>query len=206
MMHGRTDKRTGTGGAIDAAPRRAADPTESGAIPEVRLWIPSGSEVPPATRNDPPQARARWLSRQRLLALTGALAVLLIGAGALYSRTNNGFVKTDNTQTNIEFMPITPRLSGTVARVFVDARLGTVLIDFSTMAPDTSRPVSSAAQERRGHLRNQVGAVSGTRGMCAPEPSASIALATHVAPSGICAFGRGAACPFGRRRPSDLSR
>jgi hypothetical protein len=150
------------GKPIDAAPKRAGDPTEPAGVPEVRLWIPPGSEVPAVTQNDPPQARTRWLSRRRLLGLAGVLAVLLIGAGALYWRTNSGFVKTDNMQTNVEFMPISPRASGTVAKVFVDTREGTVLIDFGTVSPDTSRPVSSAAQQRRGYLRDQVGALSGT--------------------------------------------
>ena len=195
------------GKPIDAAPGHAADPTEPDDVPEACLWIPSGSEVPPVTRNDPPQARTRWLSRGRLLGLAGALAVLLIGAGALYLQTNSGFVKTDSVQTNEEFLPVSPRVGVPVARVFVDAREGTVLIDFSAVPPDTSRPASSAVQQPRGYLRDQGGALRGARGPCTPEPSPVTAPAAHVAASGVCTLGRGVACSFGRGwRPVDLSR
>ncbi len=145
------------------------------------------------------QARTRWVSRRRLLGLTGVLAVLIIGAGALYWRTNSGFVKTDNMQTRVEFLPISPRVSVPVARVFVDAREGTVLIDFSAVPPDTSRPASSAAQQPRGYPQDQGGALSGAGGTCVP--------AVRVAASGICTLERSVACPFGRGwRPFDLSR
>ena len=143
------------------------------------------------------QARSRWISRRRLLGLGGVLAVLIIGAGAMYWRTNSSVVKTDNMQTNVEFVPTSPRVGGPVARVFVDAREGTVLIDFSAAPPDTSRPASSAAQQPRGYLGDQAGALSGARGTCTPEPSHGTAAA-HAAASGICALGRGVACPFGR--------
>jgi hypothetical protein len=156
---------------------------------------------------DDAQARTRWISRRRLLGLGGVLAVLVIGAGALYWRTNSTVVKTDNMQTNVEFLPTSPRVGGPVARVFVDAREGTVLIDFGAVPPDTSRPASSAAQQPRGYPENQGGALSGARGTCTPEPSPGIAPAAHVAASGICTLGRGVACPFGRGwRPFDLSR
>ena len=151
------------------------------------------------------QARSRWISR-RLLRLGGVLALLIIGAGALYWRTNSSVVKTDNMQTNVEFVPTSPRVGGPVARVFVDAREGTVLVDFSAAPPDTSRPASSAAQQPRGYLRDQAGPVSGARGTCTPEPSHGIAAA-HLAASGICTLGRGVACPFGRGwHPLGLSR
>src|ERR1700680_4891507 len=102
------------GKAVDLTPRHAADLTEPGGGPEVRLWIPSGSEVPPVTRSGPPQARTRWLSRWRLLGLAGVLAVLPVGAGTQYWRTINSSVKTDNMQTSVEFMPSSQGVSGTV--------------------------------------------------------------------------------------------
>ncbi len=180
---------------IGAAPGHAGDSTEAGGLPEGRLW----------PRNDPPSPM-RWLSMRRLFGLGGVLAVLLIGVGVLYWATNSWSAQTDNAQAVGDRAPISPRVNGTVVRVLVDAREGTVLIDFNTVSSDTSRTVPSAAQQPRGRLRDQGGALCGARGTCAPEPSASTAAA-HVAAFDICTFGRGAACPLGRGgRPSGVSR
>jgi hypothetical protein len=123
-----------------------------------------GKRRPSGNRQDPPQSRTRWLSKHRLLGLAVAVAVLLIGAGAQCWRANGNLVKTDSLQTNVELMPNSLRVNGTVARVFVDAREGTVLIDFRTVPPDTSRPVSSAAPHGRGRLAEQVGGSSSAQG------------------------------------------
>src|SRR4029077_20461312 len=102
-------------------------------------------------------------------------------------------------------VPISPRVSGTVVKVLVDARLGTVLIDLTTLSPDTPRTVPSAAQQPRSHQQNLGRALSEARGACVPEPSNTAPVA-HVTASAICTFGRGT-CPFGRGwRPSNLSR
>ncbi len=170
---------------------------------------PNESEVPPGSRNDAPQGHQQWLSRWRwpLLGFGGFLAVLIIGSGVLYWGANSGFAKTDQAQANGDLAPISPRANGTVVKVLVDARLGTILIDFTTVSPETSRLVSPAADQARGRLRQGAGALSETRGTCGPEPSAGSAPAVHVAVSGTCTVGQSAACPFGASwRLSDLSR
>lgn len=115
---------------------------------------PTESDVPPGTRNDGSQGHRRWLSRWRwpLLGLCSFLAVLVIGAGVLYWGANSGFAKTDHAQTNGDLGPISPHVNGTVVKVLVDARLGTILVDFSTVSPETSRLVSPAVHQLHGRF------------------------------------------------------
>ncbi len=136
------------------------------------------SDVPPGTRNDAPQGHQRWLTRGKwpLLGLGSFLTVLVIGAGVLYWGANSGFAKTHYAQTNGDLTPISPHVSGTVVKVLVDARLGTILIDFSTVSPETSRFVSPAGHQLHGRLQHAVGPVGEAPGACAPEPSVGSAL------------------------------
>ena len=136
---------------IGLVSRRAGGSTEPGALPEG-----PESEVPPGPRNEP-RSRHRGLSTRRLFGLGGVLAVLLIGAGVLYWPTSSGSAKTENAQAGGDRAPISPRVSRTVVRVLVDAREGTVLIDFSAASSDTSRTVPSAAWQPRGHPPDQGG-------------------------------------------------
>ncbi len=137
------------GGPIGAAPEHAGGSTEAcGFRPE--------SEVPPGARNEAPQNRRR-LSTRRLFGIGGVLAVLLTGMGVLSWATNSGSAKTNTVQAGEDRAPISPRVTGTVVRVLVDAREGTVLIDFSAVSPDTSRTVPSAAQQPRGHYETRAG-------------------------------------------------
>jgi hypothetical protein len=127
------------GAPIGAAPAHTVDPTEPGDAAEMRLWNPPGNEVPPAMRNGRPQSRPRWLTERQRLGLAAALAVLLIGAGVLYWHATSGVVKANNVQTNGDLAPISPPVGGTVFKVLVDARLGTVVIELTTVSPQTSR-------------------------------------------------------------------
>ena len=179
--------------------------TERGSVPEVRLWIRAERSTPELRNNGsvgslPVALHAAAVRPRR------RPGVLLIGVVPDWTM-NSGSAKTDNAQTAGNRAPTSPCGSRTVVRVLVDAWLGTVLIDLSTMSPDTSRTLPAVAQQSRGHLQDQGGVSSGARGTSAPEPSADAAPAAHVAAPDICTFGRGAACPFGRGcRPSDLSR
>jgi hypothetical protein len=170
---------------------------------------PSESEVSPGPRNDVPHGRQRWLSGWRwpLLGLGTVIAVLVIGAGVLYWDAKSGFAKTDPAQTSGDLARISPRVSGTVVRVLVDARLETIMIDLSTVSPEPSRGMSSPVLQSHGRMRHEDGALSAARATCAPEPSARSVRAAHAAGSGACTFGRWGACPFGRSwRLPDLSR
>jgi hypothetical protein len=105
---------------IGAAPGRAGDLTGPGLMSDTHLWIPPGSEVPPAARDDAPRGRRRWLTKRLIRGLAGVLAILLVGAAVRYWRANTGFVKTDNAQTYGDLAPISPRVGGTVLRVRVE--------------------------------------------------------------------------------------
>jgi hypothetical protein len=106
------------------------------------------SEVLPGPRNDAPQNRRR-LSTRRLFGLGGVLAVLLIvGMGVLSWATTSGSAN-HTAQAGGDRATISPRPSGPVVRVLVDAREGTVLVDFAAASPDMSRTVPSAAQQPR---------------------------------------------------------
>ena len=148
---------------IGAGPGRAADPTGTSVVTEVRLWIPPGSEVPAAARNDAPHGRRRWLTKRRLRVLAGVLAVLLIGAGVLYWRANSGLVKTNNAQTNGDLSPISPRVGGTVLRVLVEehqyVRAGTELVDIDPT--DFRLALAQAVAQRSTALANEQAAAAG---------------------------------------------
>ena len=110
---------------------RADGPTTT-RVSDLHLWIPPGSNVPFQARNGTAALRPRRLTESRLRVLVAILAILVIGAGVLYWRTNIGIVKTNNAQTNGDLSPISPRISGNVLRVLVEehdyVRAGTELV------------------------------------------------------------------------------
>ena len=112
--------------------RRAGEQTATSVAPDVKLWIPPGSNVPPS-RNGTPSGPRRWLTETWLRRLGAITAILVIGAGILYWRANLGIVKTNNAQTNGYLSSISPRISGNVLRVLVEehdfVRAGTELVD-----------------------------------------------------------------------------
>ena len=114
---------------IGAAHGHADDPTEAGGA----VVGPAGERSVPgnSTRRS---TGSRWLSKRRLSGLGGTLAILLVGVGVLYWAANSGSAKADHAQTGGDRAPISPRVSGPVVRVLVDAREGTVLIDFGTVS------------------------------------------------------------------------
>jgi membrane fusion protein, multidrug efflux system len=148
---------------VGVAARHADDPTVSSAVSDVRLWIPSGSDVSPATQNGTPHGRRRWLTKRRLRGLAGVLAVLLIGAGVLYWRANSGFVKTNNAQTNGDLAQISPRVSGNVLKVLVEehqyVRAGTELVDIDPT--DYRLALVQAEAQRTTALANEQAAAAG---------------------------------------------
>src|SRR4029077_16379669 len=65
--------------------RRADEQTATSVAPDVKLWIPPGSNVPPS-RDGTPSGPRRWLTERRLRRLGAIMAILVIGAGILYWR------------------------------------------------------------------------------------------------------------------------
>jgi membrane fusion protein, multidrug efflux system len=112
---------------------RTDGPTTTSVVRDLHLWIPPGSDVLTETRNGAAHRRPRRLAKRPLRVLAAILAILVIGAGALYWRANVGIVKTNNARTNGDLSPISPRISGNVLRVFVEehdyVRAGAELVD-----------------------------------------------------------------------------
>lgn len=70
-------------------------------------------------------------------------------------------MKTDNAHANGDLLQIGPHVGGIVVKVLVDARLGTVLIDLSTVSPGTAGMLSSGSQQRNSLQPVNVGSMDG---------------------------------------------
>src|SRR5215475_1611889 len=88
---------------------------------------------PTGPQNDPRQARTPWLCRRAADSDSAGLCGPPRWGRRLVLGANGRFVKTDNAHANGDLLQISPHVGAIVVKVLVDARLGTVLIDLSTV-------------------------------------------------------------------------
>lgn len=103
-----------------------------------------------------------------LLGVAGAAAVIS-GAALLHVGENVGMAATDPPRVSSNGTPNTLRFDGSVVRVLVNARLGTVLVDLSTSTPEPSGTPSSAANHAGTADVYRVGVSSDAPATCTPD-------------------------------------
>ncbi|HLW60274.1 MAG TPA: HlyD family secretion protein [bacterium] len=104
--------------------------------------------------------RPRWRTQRIVFIGLAVVALVLIGAGVAYWRTNAGLVKTDNAQTGGDIAPISARISGIVVAVDVQenaaVKAGAVLVELD---PTDDNLALAGAKAQLAAARAQVEAM-----------------------------------------------
>jgi hypothetical protein len=164
-------------------------------------------DVPQGIRKDSSRTQQRWPDKLRWSLGLGCTAALIIGTSLLYrySVPERSLAHPEAVSISADPAPTSPQPGGSAVRVLVDARLGTVLIEFQPELGVTPAPLTSPANAQSGAVRCAVALLSEAGPICAGGASPGAQPAAHlpaIAASGT--FGRCGACPSGRGSAASL--